>query len=340
MEEKKDQKLKEYLKSNYSSGNFFLESELDLSEINTISGTKGYKEINSLIQKFLIEGFLIKCYKNGHILLKINDMSETTKKNIAQPEKKSDIHDFEIKKNKLKEFSETVPKTVHLPILKEGINFNPFSRNFLSKRNVSSDDMNEISTNIANTFIEQNKNMISVWKEFKTIYNTFDALDKDYIQRIMVNIEATKKANENAIQGLQENQKLFEAQKSVIKVLKKHKDDLESLTHLKNIDDLYNSYQNFKLYQDKTNTDLFLAQNRIDDKIENFKNNDLTLNKDFNDLRSNYYLFIEDTKKKDKENEIIKEKIIKKVRYLSILTFFSIIISTISIILFIINGGL
>lgn len=157
------------------------------------------------------------------------------------------------KKEQLKKFAESIPKKTELPTLDGG-------KNLLGSAKAKADDVNTITEKIQGVLKVQNNHLTSLYKQIDTVYNTFDALDKDYIQRILVNLEATKEANRKAIQGLEENKKIVESQKTVIEVLKKHKAELDALQHLKEIDEFYEEYNDFKMSQKKSIEDLNLAQ--------------------------------------------------------------------------------
>ena len=113
----------------------------------------------------------------------------------------------------------------------------------------------------------EHKNIFEIRKEFITIYDTFEALDKNYIQHILVNLKAAEEANTKAVKGLEQNKKLFNSQKTIIEVLKKHKDELDKLKHLKEIDEFYNAYTNFEAYQEKNIEELRASQENIDAKF-------------------------------------------------------------------------
>ena len=166
-------------------------------------------------------------------------------------------HDFEKKKQQLQKFAKTLPKTSSLPSVRGGNHW------YGASVKATGDDLNNLSERIADSLIEQNKNIVGIRKEFISIYDTFEALDKDYIQRILVNLKAAEEANTKAVKGLEQNKKLFNSQKTIIEVLKKHKDELDKLKHLKEIDEFYNAYTNFEAYQEKNIEELRASQENI-----------------------------------------------------------------------------
>lgn len=107
---------------------------------------------------------------------------------------------FEIAKNRIKSFANNTPSSVQLPTLEEkGGIFNWFDKT------VTGVEMNDITRKIQSVFIQQNTHIRKVYQEFGTLYNTFETLDKEYIQGIINSVkeaeEASKKAEEASRQA-------------------------------------------------------------------------------------------------------------------------------------------
>ena len=262
-------KLKIFLSQQYPKGSWFVKADLDLVEIKAYLGTQDLKSVYNLIDILVKEGFLTSDYRFGKYLYEIN-YSETTEKENKDGKQTTDIyrsqksgsneivaHDFEKKKQQLQKFAKTLPKTSNLPSIRGGNHW------YGPSVKATGDDLNNLSERIADSLIEQNKNIVGIRKEFISIYDTFEALDKDYIQRILVNLKAAEEANTKAVKGLEQNKKLFNSQKTIIEVLKKHKDELDKLKHLKEIDEFYNAYTNFEAYQEKNIEELRASQENI-----------------------------------------------------------------------------
>lgn len=173
---------------------------------------------------------------------------------------------FNEKKEALKAFSEEIPEQSDLPTVPQEENiFNIFSVDY----GVKGKDLNALTDAVQNRMIEQNQHIKKIIQEFNTIYETFQILDDDYIQRISDSLIAAKEANNTALQGLkeieayQENNKnllndVFKQNKDLIDVSKKHNDRLEDLETLENsFNDLQvqvnNTQNNFKNYLDEIN---------------------------------------------------------------------------------------
>lgn len=150
---------------------------------------------------------------------------------------------FNENKNKLKAFSESLPKESELPSV-------PYSGGLFGWFNydVTGSDLNRLTESIQDKMIEQNKVLVRTIQEFNTIYDTFSALDKEYIQGILVSLKAAEEANAKAlkgIEGVQVNQneikQIINQQKQVIQVLKKFKERIEKIEHLAEVDKIFDA---------------------------------------------------------------------------------------------------
>ena len=159
----------------------------------------------------------------------------------------------------MKEFADSVPNNIELEKLKEKGKF------LRDRANIS--DVNKVNEVIQAALIEQNNHLRKVYDAFNMVYETFSALDKDYIQSILLSLKSAEEANRKAVQGLEENKKIIESQKTVIEVLKKHKGELDALQHLKEIDEFYDEYNDFKASQEKSIEDLGSTQEVAEGKL-------------------------------------------------------------------------
>lgn len=162
---------------------------------------------------------------------------------------------FVKKLNSLKELSGQLPKETNLPTIPtEGGLFGWFDHK------VTGDELNNLTENIQNRIIEQNKTLVKVVQEIATVYDTFSALDKVYVQEILKAINTAFKAidevsvanericeQQKDISGAQQDIKqVINQQKQIIQVLKTFKEKLEKLKHLYDIDKIFISSQNIQ----------------------------------------------------------------------------------------------
>lgn len=121
-------------------------------------------------------------------------------------------HDFEIAKKRIGDF-------------KLSNNGNSFARidekDFFGffDHNVTGQEMNKHIDKVQNAFIGVNKYINDIVKEFKEIYNAFDALDKEYINGIIKSLEKAQKAineNNDTVKNLEETVNcLLEIEKNI-----------------------------------------------------------------------------------------------------------------------------
>ncbi|MFC0525897.1 hypothetical protein ACFFGV_20170 [Pontibacillus salicampi] len=210
---------------------------------------------------------------------------------------------FNEKKLELKAFSEKLPAEAELPSV-------PLSGGVFGWFNydVTGSDLNRLTESIQDKLIEQNKALVRTIQEFNTIYDTFSALDKEYIQGILISLKAAEEANSKAlrgIKGVEENQdqikQMINQQKQVIQVLKNFKDKIERIEHIEDVDEIFDIYSTIPGY--------FKA---IEAKIEA---QDLTvadLTDEINELISSHSVF-QDNLDYFKENQVEQFETMKQL---------------------------
>jgi ABC-type transporter Mla subunit MlaD len=145
--------------------------------------------------------------------------------------------DFSKNKNKLKAFSEKLPKKAELPIVEEdGGLFGLFDHD------VTGSELNDLTDEIQNIMIAQNKAIVKTIKEFNTVYDTFSALDKEYIQEILISLKVAEKANDEVKNSQEDITHVIEQQKQLIQALKNFKGKIDKVKHFTDIDDIFVSY--------------------------------------------------------------------------------------------------
>ncbi|WP_405141162.1 hypothetical protein MHI48_16770 [Paenibacillus sp. FSL H7-0942] len=174
---------------------------------------------------------------------------------------------FNEKKNKLKAFSKSFPNSEILPSV-------PTSKGLfgLFDYKVTGSDLNSLTEKIQDKMIKQKQILVKTIQEFNTIYDTFSALDKEYIQGILISLKAAEEANAKALKGIngvKENQieitQIIEQQKQVLQVLKKFKEKIEKIEHLTDVDTIFGELStmqsNLKVIEIKIETqDLTLVE--------------------------------------------------------------------------------
>jgi hypothetical protein len=175
-------------------------------------------------------------------VVNVKEKEQTQKKRKGMVKTSSNV--FNEKKNELKAFSEKLPKEAELPSV-------PISGGLFGLFNydVTGSDLNRLTESIQDKMIEQNNVLVRTIQEFNTIYDTFSALDKEYIQGILISLKAAEEANSKAlkgIEGVQENQdeieQIINQQKKVIQVLKNFKEKIEKIEHIADVDEIFAVY--------------------------------------------------------------------------------------------------
>lgn len=149
-------------------------------------------------------------------------------------------HDFELAKRRLKEFSQKEADELKIDTVDADGWFFGFG-----DHKVTGKEFNDRLSIIQNHLISLNDTNNETIKEFGQVYSTFEALDKGYIQAILVSIKATEKTSER-IQATQEQiKKIVDDQKKTLEVLKKFKQKLDGYAHLEDIDTIWVDCQNW-----------------------------------------------------------------------------------------------
>ncbi len=97
-------------------------------------------------------------------------------------------HNFDLAKNRLKEFSETTE--AELGIDKVRTDGGLFG---LGDHKVTGYELNDRLETIQENFISVNRTNNKVIKEFREVYNALDVFDKEYITYIVANVKTIEK---------------------------------------------------------------------------------------------------------------------------------------------------
>lgn len=126
-------------------------------------------------------------------------------------------HDFEHHKSEIRSFANNVPRDLRLSEFKTERKFWKLS---LGEHKVTGAEMNEFVEEVRNVLIENNERTRNVIREFQVVYNAFEALDRDYIQGILVAIESAENASRQALEAQEDIEKVIDAQVKTVRKLK------------------------------------------------------------------------------------------------------------------------
>ena len=102
-------------------------------------------------------------------------------------------HNFELAKQKIKSFAEKLPANPRLNRVSEDAG--PFG---WFDHDVSGKELNELTSQIQDCLVSNNKNIRKTIQEFKVIYETLEYLDKDYLAGIVASVKTAEAASEVA----------------------------------------------------------------------------------------------------------------------------------------------
>ncbi|KGL50854.1 hypothetical protein HQ29_10000 [Porphyromonas canoris] len=102
-------------------------------------------------------------------------------------------HRFNKAISRIQKFSGSIPPPTQLsPVDTDGGFLGLFDHK------VTGAELNKVTQGINKSFIAYNQQIISVIKEFNEIYTAFEALDKDYIQGIIISVKSAEAASKQA----------------------------------------------------------------------------------------------------------------------------------------------
>lgn len=163
-------------------------------------------------------------------------------------------HDFELAKKRLKEFSQKKTKGLKIDTVKTSGGFCG-----LGNHKVTGDELNSRLSVIQDYLIDINNKNNETIKEFGQVYSALEALDKDYINAILISIKATEETSKRIETTQKQIKKIVDDQKKTLEVLKKFKQKLDSYNHLEDIDKIWNYYY----WWDKESSKLYSSISHI-----------------------------------------------------------------------------
>lgn len=104
---------------------------------------------------------------------------------------------------------------------------------------VTGTEMNNFTTEIQEYLIESNTRDKKIVDQLNNVYETFEYLDKDYIQKILISIKAAETANKKASNAIK-------ALKATTTKLSEFKSNIESIEHLYDIDNMWDYCQKWQ----------------------------------------------------------------------------------------------
>ncbi|MGT2757310.1 hypothetical protein [Streptococcus ovuberis] len=163
-------------------------------------------------------------------------------------------HDFKNAKNAIKLFSEQTLMDLDIRRVKNNKDVVEvfgdlfLGRGFNLDHLVTGDELNDLTSQIQMYFHDINNTQIKLIKEFGQVYSALEALDRDYIQAIIVSIKATEETSEGIQKTQEQIKKIVENQRRTLEELKKFKQKIDGYVHLDEIDQLWTYVEEQKRY--------------------------------------------------------------------------------------------
>lgn len=168
--------------------------------------------------------------------------------------------DFEKQKKELKAFSEQPATSTELDQFSTDGQWSDFwsggLAGVLSGHKVTGEEINSLVTKLQSCFAEINECYRKVIKEFGQVYETFEALDKGYIQGILISVKSAEKASQEAKDAQKDINDTIKALQITINKLKEFKGEINQYAHLKDIDDIWCDIKRFGIELESISTEL------------------------------------------------------------------------------------
>lgn len=179
--------------------------------------------------------------------------------------------DFEKQKKELKAFAEQPATSTELDKFSTDGQWSDFwsggLAGVLSGHKVTGEEINSLVTKLQGCFAEINERDRKVIKEFGQVYETFEALDKGYIQGILIGVKSAEKASQEAKDAQEDINDTIKALQITINKLKEFKGEIGRYAHLKDIDDIWQDIQRFETELERISTELKTQGVDLDKKI-------------------------------------------------------------------------
>lgn len=157
--------------------------------------------------------------------------------------------DFEKQKTELKRFAQQPVTSTELDKFSTDGQWNDFFAGgipgVLTGHKVTGEEMNSLVVKLQSCFAEVNERGRKVIKEFGQVYETFEALDRGYIQGILISVKSAEEASKEAKEAQKDINDTMKALKGTVSKLKSFKDEMKSYEHLKDVDQIWLDLEKF-----------------------------------------------------------------------------------------------
>lgn len=161
----------------------------------------------------------------------------------------TNYHNFENAKEEIKMFSEQATTDLDLKRVDDSKGVGEWfgdlfwGRGLGRDHKVTGEELNELTTQIQSHLHSINNTQIKLIKEFGQVYSALEALDKDYIQAILISVKATEETSQSIQETQGQIKKIVGNQIKTLEELKKFKQKLDGYAHLGDIDKIWSDCQ-------------------------------------------------------------------------------------------------
>ena len=158
-------------------------------------------------------------------------------------------HDFEEAKLAIKKFSEETNTELGFQYvddkkgLGEWLADAIFGGGIGLNHKVTGEELNDLTVQIESHLRDLNTTQINLIKQFGKVYEALEALDKDYIQGILIAVKENELISERLAEDHQKLKKLQKNQERTLEELLKFKAKLDAYAHLCDVDKIWNDFQ-------------------------------------------------------------------------------------------------
>lgn len=211
---------------------------------------------------------------------------------------------FELNKEKIKKFSANLPRPIELNAVAE-------KRFCFFDHNVTGKEFNSLIQDLQKALCDSNEVDRKIIKEFASIYNTFESLDKGYIQGICASVAS---AEESSQQALAANEKARLAQDRINITMKALQNTVEK--YQEKFTEIYLELEQQKKLSEKAVADVEEYKTKIDAQSRTM----LYLNGKIDESAATYKAIIAAQKE-------TVEKLNQKIKYAYIVSAFALVVA-------------
>lgn len=214
---------------------------------------------------------------------------------------------FELNKEKIKKFSANLPRPIELNAVAE-------KRFCFFDHNVTGKEFNSLIQDLQKALCDSNEVDRKIIKEFASIYNTFESLDKGYIQGICASVAS---AEESSQQALAANEKARLAQDRINITMKALQNTVEK--YQEKFTEIYLELEQQKKLSEKAVADVEEYKTKIDAQSRTM----LYLNGKIDESAATYKAIIAAQKE-------TVEKLNQKIKYAYIVSAFALVVACVN----------